>query len=196
MKFPKINVAIPLFFALLCASCATSPATRPTPKSIPLTSFGQPQPFPMPDDFLIREIQYEDAADVATLLHDLLGVNAQVSAKSNTILIMGPTERLKLAGAIIDQVDHNAEPEDITTFVFPLKNAAADQLAATMQQLFDKGFLQDDLPFKKVPLYVIADPRTNSLLIGASAKYVAAIKQILDELDRPIPAPPTKPAAN
>ncbi len=58
--------------------------------------------------------------------------------RTNSILITASTDRMKMIENLIDQLDKDV-PVEPTTFVFPLKNAQADDVAYALGQAFGTG---------------------------------------------------------
>jgi type II secretory pathway component GspD/PulD (secretin) len=141
---------------------------------------------------MIRFLRNQDATEAADILHSQLGLNAQASIRTNSIVIRGDIELLKLAGTILDTLDADPAPEKNITFLYQLKNAAADQLAATAQQHFDKGILTQADHADGLHITITPNAATNTLLIAAPPRYVESIKKTLTDLDLPATGvPPT-----
>jgi type II secretory pathway component GspD/PulD (secretin) len=79
------------------------------------------------------------------------------------------------------------DPEPVPTelAVITLANAAAQELANTLQHVFSDFGLPN--PSSREPQPVIAvDSRTNSLVIRASAAHLAKLRELIAQLDRPV----------
>lgn len=96
-------------------------------------------------------------------------------AKGNRVIVIGSTDELARAEAIIRQLDPALEKGDKEeTRVIRLKNAMAQDLASLVEKSLD-------LDEEKVKLLV--DTRSNSLVISGSTAAVEAAARIIEQLD-------------
>ncbi len=135
----------------------------------------------------IFSLRYENANNLVAILRPLISANNTINASpsTNTLVITDYAENLQRLGKIIAALDTPAGTE---VEVIPLQHAVASDLVPLVQRLSDAG--QQVL----VPggaggaggTTVIADPRSNSLLIRASnPARLAAIRATVAKLDRP-----------
>jgi type II secretion system protein D len=98
--------------------------------------------------------------------------------KPNALLLIGWGEALKSAKELIAKLDLPVPPE--TQFqVFPLRNATAEQAHTAIQNFFGtRGGLGTQVR-------VIADARTNSLIVQGSPRDLEEVKLLLQPLDQP-----------
>lgn len=198
-------------------------------------------------------------------------VTASADTRTNTIVVTGPTDTLKVIDTMLDQLDANPAA-DQTFFIYPVRNGQAVDIQATLNSLFgnsssssgsssnnsnsrstssnsgfgtgssfgtssgsgsrggsgssggnsgfgssgNSGFgsngssgtsrtgtfgggggggafsSQTSGPLTatselKGQVYVVADTDTNSLLVATATKYEKQVRDILKELDRPVP---------
>ena len=187
-------------------------------------------------------------------------VNAASDDRTNTLMVSGPTEALKVIEGIVHQLDSNPASEE-TFFIYRLKNAQSANLSVVLNQLFgnypqqggnaaappgsqqrqtqtggatspfgragqggqagaasigrpigapggtfggrlNNGGPQSGYPGGVPPLssglaravteltgqvFVVADPDTNSLLVTTATKYLKQVREIIQELDHPVP---------
>jgi type II secretory pathway component GspD/PulD (secretin) len=165
------SAACLLGLAMLCASCASVPATRPAGKSAEQA-------------VLVRSLHSNDANEIATVLNNL-GFDAKAMAKSNSIVVLGTPDQLNLAQNVIDLFDMKVDGENIL-FLYPLKNATAQDIAPILQKILDNNFPTHGTDPHD---FVVPDAHSNSLMICAPPKYVTYIKELLDQLDLPGTSP-------
>lgn len=90
------------------------------------------------------------------------------------------TERLVLLAAVrVEAVPHSKPTAEAgpQTVVIPLHNAVARSLVPTLESIFDGGETR-----------IVADERTNSLLVKGPPKVLHKLEDILQQLDRPAAA--------
>lgn len=144
-------------------------------------------------------------------------VIASADSRTNSVVVTGPPDVLNVVEKVITDLDSNPEEEE-SVFIYPLKNAKADNLKEVLNNLFtemenrstggtstQRGRTQTrrggstsatqtaaqtaaqaaaDLSGQ---VYFEADEDTNSLLVMTASKNFSRIKEILAELDKPVP---------
>lgn len=154
-------------------------------------------------------LQFADAQRVATMLRGLIaqglyhpgrpaGVAAtrtpnrdalaiSVDPRSNTLLVSASPENLDLVREIIRRVDTKDYTDATNVRVYTLKNARATSLAATLEQFFTARNRAESVainaPERNIPISVIADDRTNALLITGTKDAFEAADRIIAQLD-------------
>ena len=102
----------------------------------------------------------------------------------NALLLIGRREALVAAIALIEKID---TPIDATSQlrVFRLENASALDAEQTVNNFFvDRPGQGDDIrPGLGTRVRVVADYRTNSLIVGASPRDLAEVERLVLELD-------------
>ncbi len=102
--------------------------------------------------------------------------------KPNALLLIGWGEALKAAETLIHKLDLPAPPDTQFKF-FPLRNATADDAQKTIQNFIGTHAGTRGAPGTQV--HVIADPRTNSLIVQGSPRDLEAVESLLERLDQP-----------
>jgi general secretion pathway protein D len=140
-------------------------------------------------------------------------VVAAADERTNSVVVSGPPETLEVIAQIVKQLDENPEQER-QIFVYPLKNAQASNLKDILNNLFTEmqtlreqrtgtsgqrfqgaaqgpaastGGQSSGEADLSEEAYFEADEDTNTLLVMTSSKNYTKIKNILDELDKPVP---------
>lgn len=120
--------------------------------------------------------------------------------RTNSVIVTATEENMKRFEDIIKALDEPAELQEMT-IVYPLKYAVATELVDTLNQLFrgqgrTTGFLffmfgsrsqQQGGPldiFQDVT--VVAEEKTNSLLITSPPQARQAVTEIIEQLDKPL----------
>ncbi|MCX5661532.1 MAG: hypothetical protein NTW19_17780 [Planctomycetota bacterium] len=103
-------------------------------------------------------------------------------SRTNALLVAGSRESFAAIEGMVKKLD-GEQALPLNEFrVFLLKNASATGLQPTVQQLFDQRALRDDVgPKRKVT--VVADARTNGLVVGANAEDLEIADALVKRLD-------------
>lgn len=131
----------------------------------------------------VFELHNESANNLLPVLRPLISPNNTIAAypANNTLVVTDYADNVRRIAAIIAGVD-NAAGQQIV--VVPLKNANALDLEPQLTKLLDPGSIGSTDATLKVS--VMADPRTNSLMLRASNKArLQAAKQLVAQLDAP-----------
>ena len=134
----------------------------------------------------IFTLRFENANNLVAVLRPLISANNTINANqgNNTLVITDYADNLQRIQKIIAALD---QPASTDIDVVPLQHAVATDIAPLVQRLSDGG--QQVL----VPggagagsTTVLADPRSNSLIIRApNAARLAAMRGTIAKLDRP-----------
>ena len=113
--------------------------------------------------------------------------------KPNALLLVGRAENVRMAKELIQQLDQPVAPT--TRFeVFPLKNATAVRSQNADRQLpaaesagtgTGQGAATQESPTLAAKAMVVADYRTNSLIVSASPRDSAEITALVAKIDAP-----------
>ncbi|MEA3366486.1 MAG: secretin N-terminal domain-containing protein, partial [Planctomycetota bacterium] len=110
-----------------------------------------------------------------------------VDIRTNALIVSASKENFAVIEEIIKQVDST---EDFSVLgdirLFTLKNADATRLAPTLQQLFDakrRAEVEAGSAGRMLPVSVIPDGRTNTLLVTGSREGLKAIEVMIKDLD-------------
>ncbi len=135
----------------------------------------------------VFELHHESANNLLPVLRPLISPNNTIAAypANNTLVVTDYADNIRRIAAIIAGVD-NAAGQQIV--VMPLKNANALDLEPQLSKLLDPGSIGSTDATLKVS--VMADPRTNSLMLRASNKArLGMAKQLIAQLDAPSSQP-------
>ena len=133
----------------------------------------------------IYSLNYESAANIVTVLRPLISPNNTINANpgNNTVVITDYADNLKRLNKIIAALD---VPASVDLDVIPVKHAMATDIAAMVSKLTENNAGPADAG-KSV---LMADPRTNSLLLRAPSQARAnLIKSLITKLDQPTALP-------
>ncbi len=137
----------------------------------------------------IFRLSHENPNNLVAVLRPLISPNNTINANpgNNTLVITDYADNLARLGKIIAALDQPAATE---VEVIPLQHAIASDMAALVQRLGDVGGGVAAMP--GVPtaggagVTVMADPRSNSLIVRASnPARLASVRALIERLDRP-----------
>ncbi|MHC4293980.1 MAG: secretin N-terminal domain-containing protein [Planctomycetota bacterium] len=117
-----------------------------------------------------------------------LAVNIFADGRTNTLLVAGSRESFKAVEAMIERLDGTKAPPASDFRIFYLKQATAAALEPTLQKLFDQRVDRGDT---KETVTIIADAKSNALIIGATGDDLAAAESLIAQLDVAHPTPGT-----
>jgi general secretion pathway protein D len=141
-------------------------------------------------------LKHENVNNLVTVLRPLITPNNTINANpgNNTLVITDYADNLQRLARIIAALD---TPAATDVEVIPVKNGAASDLAPMVQRFADSsaGGTPGAPAAMSGSVSVMADPRTNALLVRApNAARLAVIRDVIDKLDRP--GPPGSAAGN
>lgn len=125
-------------------------------------------------------LRYENAADLVPVLRPLVAANNTLAAQegSNSLVVTDYADNLDRIAQIIARVD---TPLAVNTDVVPIEYGVALDVAALAQQL-----LQDGSGRKTRDVSVLADPRSNSVLLRAiTPERLKQARKLILRLDTP-----------
>ncbi len=129
----------------------------------------------------IFHLNYESAANVVTVLRPLISPNNTINANpgNNTVVVTDYADNVKRLAKIVAALD---APAVADLDVIPVRYAIASDLAVMVNKLMDSGAGAGDAG----KVSVLADPRTNSLILRApSAARSNLAKSLIAKLDQP-----------
>jgi len=144
----------------------------------------------------IFHLNYETAANLVPILRPLISPNNTVNANpgSNSLVITDYADNLRRLGRIIAALDtaQTSEPD-----IVPIKHAVAIDLAMMVSRMLDGGSATSAAPGTPAAaaasadrIQLLADPRTNSIIIRApSAARANLAKSLIARLDQPTSMP-------
>ena len=130
----------------------------------------------------IFRLNYESAANVVTVLRPLISPNNTINANpgNNSVVVTDYADNVKRLAKIVAALD---APAVADLDVIPVRYAIASDLATMMNKLLD-GTGGGSADAGKTS--VLADPRTNSLILRApSAARANLAKSLIAKLDQP-----------
>ena len=153
-------------------------------------------------DIRVLPLQHADAGIVAPTLQrlmdgrvtqraamnkgqtDLLKVTILTDPRSNALLIAGSRDSFELVETLARQLDSAAPALSGQIRLIPLKVADARVLASTLSALFEQRYAASRTPdLQRTKPIILADPRSNSLLVTANQEDNGAIEELLKKLD-------------
>ena len=135
----------------------------------------------------VFQLRHESANNLLPILRPLISPNNTISSYpgNNTLVVTDYADNVRRLATIIAGIDDAAGRQ---VEVVPLKNANALDLAPQLEKMLDPGTIGNTDATLKVN--VLADPRTNSLLLRASdASRMQAAKALIKQLDAPTAEP-------
>ncbi len=133
------------------------------------------------DAFVTRviEVRYIDAAQLVPILRPLVPQRGHLAAypASNVLVISDSAANISRLEKIIRRIDQATGTE---VEVIPLEHATATEVVRVMQQLANLN------PKQKQNINVIADDRTNSILLGGPRSSRVRTRALISHLDTPL----------
>jgi general secretion pathway protein D len=145
-------------------------------------------PAPRGDQVLTQvfRLRYESATNLVPVLRPLIAPNNTISAypANNTLVITDYAENLRRIGRIIEAIDAPAAAE---SEIVQLKHGLAVEVATIANRVLDEGArAAGQATDSGQRVQILAEPRTNSLILrAASPSRLALAKQLIERLDRP-----------
>jgi len=133
----------------------------------------------------IFRLQYENVNSLVTVLRPLISPNNTINANpgTNTLVITDYADNLKRIAQMIAAMD---VPASTDMEAMPLQYAIASDLAPMVQRMADGGGAGVPGAAGGQSTLVMADPRTNTLMVRApNAARLALVRNLVQRLDRP-----------
>jgi type II secretory pathway component GspD/PulD (secretin) len=99
-----------------------------------------------------------------------------------SLIVAAPAETMPLIDRFVALIDQSPTDKRLAIRRYPLKNAQANELVPTLQQLFDAQ-RQGPAANETTAARFIADPRSNALLVTASEPQHADVIRLLETAD-------------
>ena len=123
--------------------------------------------------------------DVGTALADDFALT--VVERTNTVIVAGRDEAVALVEAMQQRLDTTDASAASAVRSYPLNRAGATAVAQRLEQFFNAQAQQKNFrPEDKVRM--VADDRTNTLVVSTSQRSFSVLEELLKQLDREIPA--------
>jgi general secretion pathway protein D len=129
----------------------------------------------------VFQLNFESAANVVAIIRPLVSPNNTINALpgNNSILVTDYASNIGRIEKIIQSVDN---PTSTRVVTIALKNAQAIKVASLVNRALETSVPQGGDPMSKPT--ILADPRTNSLIIrGGNAERLAQIRGLAAQLD-------------
>lgn len=129
----------------------------------------------------VFQLNFESAANVVAIIRPLVSPNNTINALpgNNSILVTDYASNIGRIEKIIQSVDN---PSSTRVETIALKNAQASKVASLVSRALETSVPQGGDPMSKPT--ILADPRTNSLIIrGGNAERLAQIRRLASQLD-------------
>ncbi|MFO0895770.1 MAG: secretin N-terminal domain-containing protein [Phycisphaerales bacterium] len=111
-------------------------------------------------------------------------VRVAADPAANALIVMGPPAAVAFADQFVTLADQQPLDQQATLRLFPLRYAAADELATTLRTLFQaRSRSQGGAGQGTGEAEFAQDPRTNTLLVTAGAEPMQEVERILTQLD-------------
>jgi len=114
-------------------------------------------------------------------------VAVEVDTRTNVLIVSASNENLAVIEEIIHRIDSS---EDFAALgdirLYRLEHADATEVAPTLQQFFNAKHSAEkaaDGSARSLPVSVLADARSNTLLVAGSHESFAAIEKMIERLD-------------
>ncbi|MFK8054049.1 MAG: type II secretion system secretin GspD [Woeseiaceae bacterium] len=138
----------------------------------------------LPDEFITTVIRVENvqAAQLVPALRPLLPPNAHLSAppSSNLLIVADSSRNIERLRYIVRQIDRPVESD---VEIVPLAHAVASDIVRTISALTNGE--RSDAQITGSPTNLIADDRTNSVLISGVQASRLKIRALIAQLDSP-----------
>lgn len=152
---------------------------------------------PLMSDLRVVKLENADAVRLGPVIEEFFAAKRQAElqvseqlrivplvvvpdSRTNTLLLAGGKEYFDAAEAMISRLDGQAAAPATLFRVFELRQATASVLQGTLQRLFEKRVSRGE---EAEPVTLIADARTNSLIVGASDVDMAMVESLVEQLD-------------
>lgn len=160
------------------------PAKTSRTRSMPLID-GK-QTVPSPNDHMVTQVLNLNnvrSPEVRKVLAPLVSPDGLLAdyADTNTLIITDYRPNIQRIIGIVNQIDVSSAKASL--YMFPLKHASASKLAQKIEKVLSQEARKDGGGQAK--LNVVAEERTNSIIVLADPQYIGQVKALLTRLDVP-----------
>ena len=110
-----------------------------------------------------------------------LAVTIIADARTNTLLVAGSRESFSAVEAMIAKLDADQIPPASEFRIFHLKQATATAIQPMLDDLFKARIVRGS---QRDPVTIVADPRSNTLIVAATGDDLGAAADLIARLDR------------
>lgn len=139
------------------------------------------------DDYVTRVITVENAAaaQLVPILRPLLPQQGHLAAypATNVLIASGTAANINRIALLIRRIDQASSAE---VAIVPLKYANSDEVVRILNSLEQEAAKKGQDPTSMAK--IVADPRTNSILISAEKPDQARLRKLIEHLDAPVDA--------
>ena len=162
-----------------------------------LTALDVPPPAPQaPQEATLRRLyplRYANAEQVAPFLaREVPGIVVQTVPGQPVLSVRGTEKQLAEVESLLAQIDRAPEQgPPVFQRAYQLSNAKAVELAQVLQEALkarqaqNQGQQNQALPTREAT--VVADPRTNTLIVTGTQEDLALVEGLIPKLDQPVP---------
>jgi len=175
------------------------PRAEGTRSNLPIRTGSDPGSIPV-DDSLVTQIipvRFADVTQVSTILSSLISTGGQVATfpQTNTIILTDTSSCIHRVARIVQELDIEGPQESIE--VIQLRYASARRMSEQITQIIQRGQVQSGLrrgagapQATAGTMKILADERTNSIVVMANPDDAAIIRTLVTKLDveRPLEA--------
>ena len=133
----------------------------------------------------VFRLNHENPNNLVAVLRPLISPNNTINANpgNNTLVITDYADNLSRLGKIIAALDQPASPD---VEIVPLQYAVAADMVALIQRLGESSVQTPGLPGSTGGATVMADARSNSLILRApNPARLSSLRSLIERLDRP-----------
>ena len=143
-----------------------------------------PEPEPLEQRFYRVNTDAEQVAQI--LDQTVAGIDVDPLPGVNSIVVVGTLAQHDRVVAILEQFDRAVEEVSLEQRTYFLSNAKAEDLAGVLQATgVLSGGVEEGQSGRLEDFSVVAEPRTNSLIVTGPALLQARLAQLIPELDQP-----------
>ncbi|HZJ09876.1 MAG TPA: secretin N-terminal domain-containing protein [Trueperaceae bacterium] len=156
----------------------------PTAPVADTTAAAAAQPEPLEQRFY--RVNSDPAQVVQILDRAVAGIDVEALPGVNSIVVLGTQAQHDQVAAVLEQFDRAVEEVSLEQRTYFLSNAKAEELAAVLQATgVLAGGSEEQAAGRLEDFSVVAEPRTNSLIVTGPAAVQARLADLIPELDQP-----------
>ncbi len=132
-------------------------------------------------------LQFADPAEIRRLFTPLVSKSSIVLAYplTNTLIVTDVQSNIQRLLRILEVVDVPSIGQEIS--ILPLENAEAAKMVQIVTTVFQPGRTTSKKNVQDLNVKVVADERTNTLIVLASREYTERVRTLIRQLDKEIP---------